>query len=132
LPDILPDPTFDAIGLEWFTDVAHLARYASWLASPRGAAASEALDGADLIVAREHALRGADWLERRWREGGAKLKHMAIARRAEDLTAAEFSDRWRNRAGLVGAVPNPSRRGDRPTCKTIRSRRPAPAGSTTP
>jgi hypothetical protein len=113
LPDILPDPRFGAIGLEWFADAAHLARFASWLASPYGAAVSPALSGAvepgtgHIIVAREHPLRGADWLERRWREGGAKLKHMAIARRAEGLTAAEFSDRWRNRAGRVGAVPIP-------------------------
>jgi hypothetical protein len=114
LPDIFPDPRFDAIGLEWFADAAHLARFASWLASPQGAAVSEALSGAEpgtgpVIVAREHALRGADWLERRWREGGARLKHMAIARRAAGLTAAEFSDRWRSRAGRVGTVPIPER-----------------------
>jgi hypothetical protein len=112
LPDILPDPRFDAIGLEWFADAAHLARFASWLAAPHGAAASQALSGDEpgtgpVIVAREHALRGADWLERRWREGGARLKHMAIARRAEGLTPAQFSDRWRNRAGRVGTVPIP-------------------------
>lgn len=110
LPDILPDPPFSAIGLEWFTDAAHLARFASWLASSHGAAVSQALSDADhVIVAREHSLRGADWLERRWREGGAKLKHMAIARRAEGLTPAEFSDRWRDRAGRVGTVPIPER-----------------------
>ena len=115
LPDILPDPRFDVIGLEWFADAAHLARFASWLASPCGAALSEAQRGVvepgtgQVIVAREHSLRGADWLERRWREGGAKLKHMAIAQRAEGLTAAEFSDRWRQRAGRVGSVPIPER-----------------------
>lgn len=108
LPDILPDPRFDAIGLEWFADAAHLARFESWLASPHGSALSEALSGGgEMVVAREHALRGVDWLERRWQEGGAKLKHMAIARRAEGLTPAQFSDRWRNRAGRVGAVPIP-------------------------
>jgi hypothetical protein len=108
LPDILPDPRFDAIGLEWFADAAHLTRFTSWLASPHGAAVSQA-PGGHIIVAREHSLRGADWLERRWREGGARLKHMAIARRAEGLTPAEFSERWRNRAGRVGAVPIPER-----------------------
>jgi hypothetical protein len=109
LPEILPDPRFDAIGLEWYADDAHLARFASWLATPHGSAVSEALSGTDqdIVVARERPLRGADWLERRWREGGARLKHMAIARRAEGLTPAEFSDRWRNRAGLVGAVAIP-------------------------
>jgi hypothetical protein len=113
LPDILPDPRFGAIGLEWFTDAAHLARFEGWLASPRGSALSEALSGGgepgigQMVVAREHALRGVDWLERRWQDGGAKLKHMAIARRAEGLTPAQFSDLWRNRAGRVGAVPIP-------------------------
>jgi hypothetical protein len=113
LPDILPDPRFGAIGLEWFTDAGHLARFASWLAAPDGAAAGDAPGSAagpaagHAVIAREHSLRGADWLEQRWREGGARLKHMAVARRAEDLTPAEFSDRWRNRAGRVGAVRIP-------------------------
>jgi hypothetical protein len=46
-------------------------------------------------------MRGADWLEHRWRDGGVKLKHMAIARRAGGLTPAEFSERWRSRAGQL-------------------------------
>ena len=44
-----------------------------------------------MIVAEESVLRGADWLEQRWRDGGSKLKHMAIAVRASGLTPAEFS-----------------------------------------
>jgi len=42
----------------------------------------------------ERVLRGADWLDRRWREGGVRFKHMALSRRAAGLTAAEFSARW--------------------------------------
>lgn len=54
-----------------------------------------------MIVADESVLRGADWLKQRWRRGGEKLKHMAIALRAAELTPAEFSDRWRSRAGQI-------------------------------
>src|SRR5262249_54026217 len=59
----------------------------------------------------EHVLRGQEWLQQRWREGGEKLKHMAIARRADGLTPAQFSDRWKSRAGKVGqvAIPEPAR-----------------------
>jgi hypothetical protein len=32
---------------------------------------------------------------------------MAIARRADGLTPAEFADRWRTRAGSVGSTPIP-------------------------
>ncbi|MWA03557.1 hypothetical protein F8568_024870 [Actinomadura sp. LD22] len=106
LPDVLPGPRFAAISLQWFADAAHLTRFASWLASPDGAAEP---GSGQVVVVREHPLRGAEWLERRWREGGARLKHMAIARRAEHLTPDEFSDRWRDRAGRVGAVAIPAR-----------------------
>ena len=106
LPDVLPDPRFAAVGIEWFRDVGHLERFASWLASLNGSAAGRADES---LTAHEHALRGADWLERRWHQGGSRLKHMAVARRAADLTPAQFSERWRNRAGRVGAVRIPDR-----------------------
>ncbi|MBL7500942.1 EthD domain-containing protein [Frankia sp. CNm7] len=116
LPDVLPVPRFEAVVLEWFVDDAHQARFASWLASPEGAAAGEGLratamataEAGQLVVAREHPMRGADWLERRWREGGTAVKHMAIARRAAGLSRDEFSELWRNRAGKVGATPIPA------------------------
>ena len=48
-------------------------------------------------------MRGATWLDQRWREGGESLKHMAIARRAAGLTPAEFSDAVEETgAGKVG------------------------------
>ena len=113
LPELTPDPRHDGIGLEWFTDAGHLARFESWLSSPAGRLVDELLARAvdpaasPVVVAREHVMRGADWLERRWRDGGERLKHMAIARRAAGLTPAEFSERWRGRAGRVGAVVIP-------------------------
>jgi hypothetical protein len=114
LSDITPGAVHDGIGIEWFTDAAHMARFESWLASPTGALVqgllTEAVDVAasPVIVAEEHILRGAEWLEQRWLDGGEKLKHMAIARRAEVLTPAQFSDRWKSRAGKVGQVAIPA------------------------
>jgi hypothetical protein len=111
--DLTPAPRHDGVGLEWFDDDAHLARFQQWLASPAGAVVGESLaaavgwDASSVIVADEHVMRGADWLEQRWREGGQKLKHMAIALRADGLTSSQFSELWRTRAGKVGAVPIP-------------------------
>jgi hypothetical protein len=109
LPELTgPDPKHDGIGFEWFTDADHLARFESWLGTPDGksslAAIDEVVDGdaSPVIVAEESVVRGADWLERRWQEGGPKLKHMAIALRAAGLTAAEFAERWSNHAGRLG------------------------------
>jgi hypothetical protein len=108
LPDLTgPGPRHDGIGIEWFTDVAHLRRFQEWLGGPGGRALNEQVDAAvdrdasPVVVAEEAVLRGADWLERRWRCGGEKLKHMAIALRAGELTPGEFSARWRSRSGQV-------------------------------
>jgi hypothetical protein len=62
---------------------------------------------AEHVLAVEHVLRGQEWLARRWRDGGEKLKHMALATRAADLTEAEFSRRWRSHAGTAGAAAIP-------------------------
>jgi hypothetical protein len=115
LADMTPDAVHDGIGIEWFADTAHLARFEAWLASPAGAAVdkrlAEALDVArsPVVVAEEHVLRGREWLERRWQEGGEKLKHMAIARRAPGLSPAQFSELWKSRAGKVGRTAIPER-----------------------
>jgi hypothetical protein len=82
----------EPVVIEWFRDAGHLAE------AP--------VDGV-VVVAEEHVLRGADWLEARWAAGGSRFKHMAVAQRAAGLTRAEFQDRWRNRAGSVGATPIP-------------------------
>ncbi|MFI0355000.1 EthD domain-containing protein [Actinomadura sp. 9N407] len=101
-----PDPRHDGIGLEWFTDSGHLRRFQEWL-DGAGRPLGRHLDGilvpdaSPVLVAAESVQRGTDWLDRRWRDGGAALKHMAIAVRADGLTPAEFSTRWRDHAGRV-------------------------------
>jgi hypothetical protein len=94
----------DGAAIEWFTSEPHLARFDSWLATlpgPAGALASQ------VVVAREHALRGEPWLARRWRDGGERFKHMALATRAAGLSAGEFSRRWRAHAGTAGPARIP-------------------------
>jgi hypothetical protein len=110
LPDVTPDPRHDGIGLEWFADGEHLARYESWLAVSGGAGRLERAvdsDRSPVVLAEEHVMRGGEWLAGRWRQGGVMLKHMAMARRAAGLTLAEFFDLWRSRAGRIGAVVIP-------------------------
>jgi hypothetical protein len=113
LPGMTPGAVHDGISIEWYKGPAHLERLEWWLASPGGKVVDELLapvidlDSSPVMVAEEHVLRGSDWLETRWRDGGDKLKHMAIARRAAGLTPAEFSDRWKSRAGKVGRVDIP-------------------------
>jgi hypothetical protein len=110
LPDVTPDPRHDGIGLEWFADREHLARYESWLsASGGGGRLGQAIDPerSPVVVADEHVMRGGEWLAGRWRQGGVRLKHMAMARRAAGLTLAEFFDLWRSRAGRVGTAVIP-------------------------
>lgn len=102
LPTVLPDPPHAVITLEWFADLDHLDAYHGWRAS-----AEHGCSG-DLVIAEEEIMRGADWLAARWRVGGPKLKHMALARRAAGLTPAQFSDRWRGRAGVVGSASGAS------------------------
>jgi hypothetical protein len=113
LPEITPDHLHDGVGVEWFEDAAHLDRFEEWLTTPPGRAAGGMLarvldlDASPLFVAEEHVLRGSDWMEERWRHGGARLKHMAIAKRAAGLTADQFSQLWKTRAGKVGTVVIP-------------------------
>jgi hypothetical protein len=103
-----PDPKHDGIGIEWFAGAGHLQRFQEWLGNPGGrrllrqADRVADRDASLVVVAEESVLRGAGWLDRRWRDGGEKLKHMAIACRADGLTSAEFSNEWRSRAGHVG------------------------------
>ncbi len=113
LPDVTPDHLHDGIGIEWFGDAGHLARFESWLTSPRGKDIGRLLSGvldldsSPLLIAEEHVLRGSEWMDERWRRGGRALKHMAIARRAAGLTPTQFSELWKSRAGKVGTVVIP-------------------------
>ncbi len=110
MPEVTPDPKHDGIGLEWFTDAGHVERYESWVGASK---VSDLLDQAvdvtrsPTVLADEHVRRGGDWLDQRWRDGGEKLKHMAIARRAQGLTLTEFFQLWQTRAGKVGTVVIP-------------------------
>jgi hypothetical protein len=113
LPEIAADQRHDGVALEWFGDREHLRRFESWLGTPPGRAVqrlrSEVIefDASPVVVTSERVVRGADWLERRWQEGGPKLKQLAIATRADGLTLPQFLDRWRGRAGPVGAAAIP-------------------------
>lgn len=113
LPEIATDQRHDGVALEWFGDREHLRRFESWLDTPPGRAVQRLrgevieFDASPVVVASERVARGADWLERRWREGGPKLKQLAIAIRADGLTLPQFLERWRGRAGMVGAAPIP-------------------------
>jgi hypothetical protein len=98
------DSHHDVVGIESFADVAHLERFEAWSS---GGEAHDALDaavgpsGSEIVVADEHVLRGADWLERRWQLGGRRYKHMAVATRAAGLSPAEFLERWASHSGQV-------------------------------
>jgi hypothetical protein len=102
-------PRHDGVGIEWFTDAEHLRGFQGWLLETpagrtllRGTLELVEYRASPVLVAEESVMRGADWLDRRWRDGGARLKHMALALRAGGLTPAEFSERWRGHAGRVG------------------------------
>ncbi len=107
VPGVIEVQKHDGVGLEWFSDADHLERFDRWRDTAALEPAADRLrrvldaDASPVIVVDEAILRGEDWLEQRWRQGGEKLKHMAIARRAAGLTPAEFSERWRSRAGTV-------------------------------
>jgi hypothetical protein len=74
---------------EVFVDEAHHDRFEAWAAPVTGPA----------LVAETVVVRGADWWDRQWVEGGPTFVHMALATRARGLTRAEFSARWRDHAG---------------------------------
>jgi hypothetical protein len=87
LPDLAPDPRHGTVVFEWFADGVD--------------------PGGDGLVVEERVVRGADWLERRWREATPVFKHIALAQRASGLTQAAFSERWAQHAGTVGSRPIP-------------------------
>jgi len=113
VPEVDADQAYDGVALEWFTDDDHLRRFEAWLSTrdgqavPRLLGAAADLQASPVVVSDERVVRGADWLETRWRQGGPKLKQLAIAKRADGLTLAQFLDLWRSRAGKLGAAPIP-------------------------
>jgi hypothetical protein len=110
LDELVPDPRHDGVILEWFTDLEHVEMFDAWQATGEGAPTDElanVLDGAasPVVVADEHVLRGGDWLDAQWARGDTvgtvRLKHLALATRADGLTPAQFAERWAGRAGQV-------------------------------
>jgi hypothetical protein len=97
LPELEADPPWASIGTAWFADVEHLARFDAWVVPSGGTS----IDTDEVVV------RGAEWLDARWADGGPCLKHVALARRRPGLSPADFSQRWRAHAGSVGtqAIP---------------------------
>jgi hypothetical protein len=99
------DTPHDGISMEWFADRAALRQFLAWHRTESEPGANVVESAATIaIVAEEAVMRGVDWLQQRWAERSVKLKHMALARRATHLTAEQFSERWRNRAGVVGGA----------------------------
>jgi hypothetical protein len=86
----------NALSQQWFEDLAALRRYEARVPPQPDSV---------IIIAEEHILRGSEWLARHWSNPTPKpkYKHMALARRAAGLSAAQFSERWRNRPGRIGA-----------------------------
>lgn len=103
LPDLTgPGPRHDGVVVEWFRDIRHLRRHDRWRSGSDDAGDVVTLpERAAEVIAREHVLRGGEWLEHRWDDGGDRLKHMAVAVRAANLTAEEFATRWTAHAGTV-------------------------------
>jgi hypothetical protein len=98
LPELCgPEPRHDGTGIAWFSEPDQLRRFEDW----RGPA-----DG-PVLLAEEAVLRGGDWLAGRCGRGEVSLKHLALARRADPLTPAEFSARWRDHAGRAGGTAIP-------------------------
>lgn len=91
------DPWWNTVIEEWFEDSPAIAM-AAVTTSPACAV---------VVAASESVMRGAPWVEQRWRDGGEKVKHMAVARRAAGLTLAQFAQRWRSRAGIAAGTPIP-------------------------
>jgi hypothetical protein len=114
LPETTTDQRHDGVSIEWFRDREHLRRFESWLGTTAGRAVRELrsevieFDASPVVVTSERVVSGADWLDRRWQEGGPKLKQLAIAIRADGLTLPQFLERWRGRADPVGAASVPA------------------------
>jgi hypothetical protein len=104
LPGLAPPP-FAAIDLLWFEGLEEALASEDWLATvDPDLRLSSPFFGATSchVVAEEVVLRGPEYLEARWREGGERLKMTSFGKRNPELTLAEFSARWRSQAGRLG------------------------------
>jgi len=89
----------DGVAMEWFADLSAAQQARQHLAAEDDVVDPEATV---VVIATEEVKRGADWLARRFEEPTVKFKHMALARRADGLSAQQFAERWRGHAGTVG------------------------------
>jgi hypothetical protein len=87
------EPLAESAGffIQWFADSGALAGYEAW--------ERDQCAVTSVVLVEEVIQRGSEWLEQRWCNGGRKWKHVALARRAQSISAAEFSARWRGHAG---------------------------------
>ena len=81
LPDVDGcDAKHDAISLEWFADADHVERYHAWLDAGDGRGVAQRVeavldrDASPLLLADEQVMRGADWLEHRWRDSRRQVQ----------------------------------------------------------
>ncbi|ADP83446.1 EthD domain-containing protein [Pseudofrankia inefficax] len=88
----------DVVSFLWFPDAECLARFEAWQAATDAPAAGLVTSS---VVARERVARGADWLAAHAASGGGAFKHIALSRRADGLTRAEFSRLWAEHGGVV-------------------------------
>jgi hypothetical protein len=96
---------FAAIDMLWFDAREAALSHDEWIASVDADLVLEAGTGSGRscqVVAEEVVLRGPEYLENRWRQGGSRLKMMSFGKRNPALTLAEFSREWRNHSGRLG------------------------------
>jgi hypothetical protein len=93
LPDLSDPFVSDAITIEWLS-MTH--RHCSI-----------SVDESSTLIVDERAVRGAEWLEGRWRVGGVRFKHMGVAVKAAGVSREEFPRRWRAHAGRSGGTTIP-------------------------
>jgi hypothetical protein len=98
-------PPFAAIDILWFDGLAEAQVSEAWLAAadPELALGSPSLGTRSCqVMAEEVVLRGPDYLQSRWDQGGERLKMTSFGKRNPELSLAEFSARWQSQAGRLG------------------------------
>jgi hypothetical protein len=105
----------DAVDIAWFRDPQHVQCFEDWVEGDdaRKALAMVVPPGWSTtgrrLLTDERVLRHPDYVDARWSGSGPRerIKQMAMAKRREDLTLAEFSSRWSAQAGMLGAEEIP-------------------------
>jgi hypothetical protein len=109
LPGLAPAP-FAAIDVQWFEVVDDAIGNDAWLAAadPGLGVGSAALGARSCrVIAEEVVVRGPDYLQERWRDGGRRYKMTSFGKRNPELSLAQFSARWRSHAGQLGSEEIP-------------------------